>query len=330
MQTGESANYFCEPTTLNELKKCLKFADKNNFKTFILGEGSNTVFSDEGFNGIVIRPCLKGIKKLSTQSSTKNEGCFEVFCGEKWDDFVSYSVDNNFAGIECLAGIPGLVGAVPIQNIGAYGQEVKDTILKVTTLHKKTLKKRVFTNSQCEFSYRNSIFKTKNDYIILSVVFKLKHKGNPTLKYKELKDSFTNKQPTLKQVQKKVLEIRKQKSMIYDKKDKNSIGAGSFFKNPIVSKEKYNKLCRKLNKDIPSWEVEGLVKIPAAWLIEQAGFNKGYIYKNIGLSEKHALVVINRKNGTTKQIVELVQLIQTEIFNKYEIKLYPEVNLVDT
>lgn len=324
IKTGGLAQFYCAPKDTNELINCLKWATLKKLPHLVISGGSNILIPDRGFNGLVIRINNKGIKKISEEASIVT---LAVQAGEIWDDFVKYTVEKNYAGVECLSGVPGLVGSSPIQNIGCYGQEACNSIKKVIALNTKTLKIKEFDNKACEFAYRNSFFKNKNDYIILEVHFALTVNGAPTLTYKDLIDAFGNTTPSLAEFRSKLLEIRSKKSMLINENDPNSISLGSFFINPLITQAKFAEICSKVDIEIPSIKVGDSVKLLAGWLIENSGFEKGYTYGNVGLSQKHALALINKGNGTTTELLEFAKLIQKKVKAKFgvELKIEPVV-----
>lgn len=332
IKLGGKAKLFYECKTEKDLIECLDYAKKNNLKIQILGGGSNIIFSDDGFDGLVIKIDLKGIR---IHNDFKDNVIIKVSAGEEWDDFVKYCMENKFTGVECLSGIPGSVGATPIQNVGAYGQEVKDTIIFVKAIDRESLKSIMFSNEDCLFGYRTSRFKTidKDKYIVTEVLLKLKKDGEPEIKYPELEKylkSKSEKKYFLEDVRNAVIELRKKKAMVIDENEPDSISCGSFFVNPVVSEKVYEEMYQKAGFDkdvIPHWEVDGGVKLSAAWIIENAGFKKGYTKNGAGISNKHSLALVNR-SGTTKDILKLAEEIQTKIFNKFGIVLVLEPIIV--
>lgn len=336
---GGDARYFCSCSTVDDLKEALEFAKKNAIRFHILGGGSNTIFSDDGFDGLIIKNDLKGI-------SFVDDGDFVVAnakAGEDWEPFAKTCVENGFAGIECLSGIPGLVGATPIQNVGAYGQEVKDTIVEVKALEISTLNEVSFSDSDCQFSYRESRFK-KHDagkYIVTEVTFRLKKNGRPTIHYPEVKriieasvnlSSLADGKESLEAVRKIVLSLRRKKSMVIDRNDPNTRSVGSFFLNPIVDSDQFSTISNQWNKigdgtEVPTFPFENKKKIPAAWLIEKSGFNKGYKKNGVGISENHTLALVNF-NGTTNALLELSKEIQAGVKNVFGVQLELEANVV--
>lgn len=318
---GGPAQFFVRATNEHDVVETVKFASENALPLFILGGGSNILVSDSGFNGIVLQIAIAGI-----QANTREGGVFvEAGAGEDWDGFVQYCVENDLAGVECLSGIPGFVGGTPVQNVGAYGQDVAETIRRVKCLDRESGQIVVLDNSECEFAYRESIFNTqyRDRFIVLSVTFELLKGGSPKIVYRELADHFSSQKPSIQEVRDAVLKIRRSKSMVLDPLDPNSKSAGSFFRNPIVSKEKLEKL-RTLEHLIPSFEYGEMFKIPAAWLIEKAGFHKGFTLGRAGISSNHSLAIVNCGNSTAAEIVALKDLIQKAVATKFGIELQPE------
>lgn len=318
---GGPARFFVQATNEHDVVETVKFASENALPLFILGGGSNILVSDSGFNGIVLQIAIAGI-----QANPREGGVFvEVGAGENWDGFVQYCVENDLAGVECLSGIPGFAGGTPVQNVGAYGQDVAETIRWVKCLDRESSQIVMLDNSECEFAYRESIFNTqyRDRFIVLSVTFELLKGGSPKLVYRELADHFSSQKPTIQEVRDAVLKIRRSKSMVLDPLDRNSKSAGSFFKNPIVSEEKLEKL-RTLDHLIPSFEYGEMFKIPAAWLIEKAGFHKGFTLGRAGISSNHSLAIVNCGNSTAAEILALKDLIQEAVATKFGIELRPE------
>ncbi len=321
---GGQARYFVECTTKEDIIEALEFASKNKLKIHILGGGSNTIFSDEGYLGLVLKIALKGI----AVEEDKNIATLRVAAGEIWDEFVQFCIERRFVGVECLSGIPGLVGATPIQNVGAYGQEVKDTIVKVKALDRQNLKTVEFTNAECEFNYRQSRFKQKdrNKYIILEVVYKLPKNKPVEIKYKELQNELGEKAAST-QVRAAVLALRKKKSMLVDKNDPNSRSVGSFFVNPILTKAEFLALKKLKNKNVPVFPSKDKVKVSAAWLVEHSGFPRGYRKNGVGISANHALALVNY-GGTTKELLTLASEIEQAVYRRFGIRLEREPECV--
>ena len=321
---GGKARLFVRATGETEIIEALKFAEQNDLEVFILGGGSNVLIADEGFDGIVLQIALKGISALTEKDETVY---ITAQAGEDWDEFVAFCVKNNLAGVECLSGIPGFVGGTPVQNVGAYGQEVSETIESVRVFDRKSKEILELTNADCKFAYRTSIFNTteKNRFVVLAVKYALKKNGAPKIVYQDLQTFFGDKKPTLTETRQAVLKIRSDKSMVINSKDINTKSAGSFFKNPIVSKEKYAEMCVSWGDVIPNYVVGAeTLKIPAAWLIEKSGFQKGYVKGNAGLSTKHTLAIVNLGNASANDVLALKKEIQMQVKKRFDVDLKPE------
>jgi UDP-N-acetylmuramate dehydrogenase len=322
LQIGGPARYFSEASTIEDVFGALDFARSRDLQVFVLGGGSNLLISDAGIDGLVIRVAIQG---LTIDESQKKHTAVTAGAGISWDELVEKSVSMGLAGFECLSGIPGLVGGSPIQNIGAYGQEVSESIVAVCCVDRVTGKVAELTNADCNFSYRSSIFNGEfsGRYIVLGVTYSLVKGSAPKIVYKDLIEYFAQKSPTLREVRDAVLRIRRSKSMVIDHADQNSRSAGSFFKNPVIDGKALEALQASFGP-IPSFHIGNRVKVPAAWLIENAGFHKGYGKGNVGISESHTLAIINRGNGTAAEVLELMNEIQRAVSEKYDIDLLPE------
>jgi UDP-N-acetylmuramate dehydrogenase len=323
MKIGGNARFFVRAETESQVAAAFDFAEENDFEIFILGGGSNVLIADEGFGGLVLQIALKGVEI--------SENLVIAQAGEDWDEFVRFCVENDLQGVECLSGIPGLIGGTPVQNVGAYGQEVSETITKVRAFDRKSKEILELTNADCQFSYRASIFNTtaKNRFIVLSVTFALNKNAAPKIVYKDLQSYFGDRQPNLSETREAVLEIRRRKSMVIDEQDPNSKSAGSFFKNPIVGGERFAEIAAIAAKfgveNVPNFAVdEKSVKIPAAWLIENSGFEKGYIKNGAGISTRHTLALINCGAAAAKDVISLKNEIQTKVKEKFGVELTPE------
>lgn len=321
---GGRARYFVEAGNEKDILGAIEFAGENALEIFILGGGSNILISDEGFDGLVLKISVKGVV-LSDENS---EAVFVTAgAGEDWDELAAFCARENLQGFECLSGIPGLVGGTPVQNVGAYGQEISETIVSVKVLERASGKIFEMTNCDCCFAYRTSVFNTteKNRFIVLAVTFALKSSGEPKIIYKDLREYFGEKKPTLRETREAVLEIRRAKSMVIDLRDPNSKSAGSFFKNPVVKRERFAEICGKFGGAIPCYSVdENAVKIPAAWLIERSGFHKGYRKGNAGISTKHTLAIVNLGNASANDVIALKNEIQRKVQEHFGILLKPE------
>lgn len=319
---GGEARFFVEAKSENDVAEAVRFAGETNLEIFILGGGSNVVIADKGFDGLVLQISLKGI---STGART-NETLITARAGEDWDEFVAFCVCENLAGIECLSGIPGFVGGTPVQNVGAYGQEVSETLRSVRVFDRVQKSFADLLNAECGFSYRKSIFNTteKNRYIVLAVTYALEKNGEPKIVYADLLKYFAEKKPTLKETRDAVIEIRAAKSMVIRESDPNRRSVGSFFKNPVVSNEKFKEVVEEF-ANAPSYKMsDESVKIPAAWLIEQSGFYKGYKKGNAGISTKHTLAIVNLGGASAAEILALKEEIQTGVNERFEILLETE------
>ena len=314
---GGPAKYFVRASTVDELRAAL---DWSQVPVFILGGGSNLLIADEGFDGLVIAIDLRGI----TIESEDDYAMVKVAAGEPWDTFVRFAVQNGWAGIECLSGIPGLTGATPIQNVGAYGQEVSETIARVEVLDRREGIVKWLTNWDCRFGYRSSLFKNveRDRYVVLSVTFRLKRNGSAAIRYPELLKEVGSK-TDVASVRDAVIAIRRRKGMVLDPNDPDTRSDGSFFMNPIVDAEYAESL-----PEMPKFPGDGGVKLSAAWLIEHAGFEKGFTHGRAGISTKHTLAIVNRGGATAKEVLELVRMIQEKVRERFGIELQPEPNFV--
>jgi UDP-N-acetylmuramate dehydrogenase len=233
---------------------------------------------------------------------------------------------NGWAGVECLSGIPGSAGATPIQNVGAYGQDVSETIIRVEVLERDTGRVVTLTNWDCRFAYRSSIFKNaaKDKYVVLAVTYRLTPDGKPAIRYPELQ-KLVDEGASLQEVRESVIAVRKRKGMVIDPADPDTRSDGSFFMNPVLARAEFERLP---NRDMPHYPSGDEVKLSAAWLIEHAGFHKGWIHGNVGLSTKHTLAVINRGGGTAREVLSLVKSIQAKVRETFGVELHPEPNFV--
>ena len=326
LKVGGPARYFIEAKTIADTQDAIEFAGSRSLPLFVLGGGSNLVVSDAGWSGVVLKIAIAGIEARA------QDGIFEVGAGEEWDKFVATAVSRSCSGVECLSGIPGSVGGTPVQNVGAYGQEVAETIQSVTVLEIQTRKVCELTNKNCGFHYRASIFNTthRGRYIILKVNYALIPGGRPHLQYADLKNHFAgwNEVPTLTDVREAVRKIRASKGMLITEGDPDCRSAGSFFKNPVLSADSFDQLTKRAaekNLQIPSYPaLESQRKVSAAWLVEHSGFSKGFISGNVSISRKHALAIVNRGEATAAEVVALRNHIQDRVQDIWSIRLEPE------
>jgi len=319
-----NAAAFVDITSVDQLKQVIQ-QNNNKLPLFILSGGSNMLLTKD-VDALVLHLNTKGIEVVNEDHDFV---WIQAQAGEIWHDFVLNTVDRNLGGLENLSLIPGKVGSSPIQNIGAYGVEIKDTFHSLTALNLQTLEIETFSNTDCEFGYRESVFKNKlkDKYIITSVTFKLKkpphilHTSYGAIQ-QEL-DLMSISTPTIKDVSNAVIAIRQSKLP-----DPKEIGnSGSFFKNPIIDKTLYQSLLEK-NSDIPHYPVNDFqVKVPAGWLIEQAGL-KGYRKGDAGVHTKQALVLVNYGNATGDELINLAKYVQATVLEKFGIEINPEVNII--
>lgn len=317
-----SAKDFVTATSINELQKILKLKPEN---LFVLGGGSNMLLTKNINNSLVIHINIKGIKKID-----ENPGFvfINVSAGENWHDFILWCIDNNYGGLENMSLIPGNVGTAPIQNIGAYGTELKDNFIECEAIEIETGIIKSFSKIECEFDYRNSVFKNKlkGKYIITSVTFKLTKKNHIlNTAYGVIEKELEGKNilsPTIKDISNAVIAIRKSKLP-----DPKTLGnSGSFFKNPVITQQEFEVFIAKY-PEAPNYKISyNEIKVPAGWLIEQAGF-KGKQYGDAGVHEKQALVLVNHGNATGKEIWDLAMKIKTTVKEKFGIEINPEVNV---
>jgi len=326
LQVGGSARYLVEAASPDDVREAVSFSSERKLPLFILGGGSNLVVSDSGWPGLVLRVTIPSFKEPAP-------GLYEVGAGYDWDGLVAHAVEHNCAGIECLSGIPGTVGGTPIQNVGAYGQEVSTTIVSVHAFDRETGAFRDLSNAECGFGYRASNFNRDptGRFIVLRVTYQLNPGGNPCLDYADLKKQFEARHPalspTLGEVRDAVREIRRRKGMLVDPADisgnPDSRSAGSFFKNPIVALDHYERLTTEY--DMPKWWA-GLnrMKLSAAWLVENAGFHKGYTRGTVGISSKHALAIVNRGGATARDVLSLRDEIVKRVQDRFGVTLLTE------
>jgi UDP-N-acetylmuramate dehydrogenase len=326
---GGPARFFFRADSVDELRDALRWARENDQQVFILGGGSNLLISDAGFDGLVIQLDLRGITVESEDAETV---MVKAAASEPWDPFVAYTVEHGWAGVECLSGIPGSTGATPIQNVGAYGQDVSETIVRVETYDRNIGVVVWFTNWECRFGYRSSLFKNyeRDRYVVLSVTFRLRRNGAATVKYPELQKFVAERGVSLDDlegVREAVIAIRKRKGMVLDADDPDTRSDGSFFMNPVLTLAQYDDFARRA-PEAPHFPSGDEVKLSAAWLIEHAGFTKGFTHGNVGLSSKHSLAVINRGGGTAAEVVELVKMIQNAVREQFGVEIHPEPNFI--
>ena len=323
LRLGGPARRMVDATTEDELVAAVRDADDAGEPLLVLAGGSNVVVADDGFPGTVVRVATRGVEY---DGATRT-----VQAGEEWDPFVAACVGDDLAGIECLSGIPGSVGATPIQNVGAYGQEVSETVVSVRVLDRSSGEVEELPNEACGFSYRSSAFKREpGHWVVLAVTFRLvPDRLSRPIQYAELARALNVEvggRAPLEEVREAVLALRRRKGMVIDAGDPDSVSAGSFFTNPILTTEEFARLEKRVAGAIPHWpEADGRVKTSAAWLIERAGFEKGYgDPRTIAISSKHTLALTNRGEGTTAQLVALARELADGVRRELGVELHPE------
>lgn len=325
LRVGGPARNFVEAHNEEEIISALIAAGDS--PVLILGGGTNVLISDAGFEGTVIHITNNS---LVAEVDACSGATLTIGAGENWDDFVALTIERGYAGLETLSGIPGTIGAAPIQNIGAYGHEVAEFITRVRTYDHKAKSVKTFTNSECEFEYRSSLFKRNpGQFIILDVQFQIRIGDlSDPITYLELAkklDLQMGDKAPVQTVRQAVLELRASKGMLLDPNDSDSRSAGSFFTNPVISQQAADAL----PDAAPKWPlIDGRVKISAAWLIENAGIRKGDEIGGARISTKHVLALTNAGDATATDLIELAKSAQAKVYEKFGIKLEPEVNLV--
>src|ERR1700730_18442608 len=325
LKVGGPARYFTEPKSAAEVAEGVNFARSKDLPLFVLGGGSNLVVSDAGWPGLVLKLAVRGIEERTENGKT----LFDVGAGEEWDRFGARAVTRNCAGIECLSGIPGSVGGTPVQNVGAYGQEVSETIESVEVLDRNDGQLRELCREACGFTYRSSIFNTteRGRFIILRVVYALTPGGDPRISYADLQRHFEGREtlPNLAETREALRHIRALKGMLIVDGDPDCQSAGSFFKNPIISREQHEDLQKRAaakGLTLPSYPaLEKSKKVSAAWLGQHSGFARGYGDGHVGISSKHALAVVNRGGATADEIVALKERIQQRVEELWGVQL---------
>lgn len=333
---GGPARWLLEAGDELALREALAFAAERGAPLYVLGGGSNLLIADRGLDAVVLRPKLLGISVARAGDRVH----VRAAAGVPWDGLVAAAVAEGWAGIECLAGIPGDVGATPIQNVGAYGQEVSETIVEVRALDRATGAAVKLDRERCRFGYRDSAFKReeRGRYLITEVTFALTPGGAAAVRYPELRRALGDPAaaPPLAEVREAVLRLRRSKSMVLDPADENGRSAGSFFMNPTLEEAAFAVVRGRIEaagvlgpgEGIPTFPAgEGRVKVPAAWLIERAGFTKGFVRGRAGISTRHALALVNRGGAEAREILELAALIRREVRGRFGVALAPEPDL---
>jgi UDP-N-acetylmuramate dehydrogenase len=325
-EIGGPARWFAEATSEDDVEAAVEFATVRSLRLFVLGGGSNLLVSDAGFDGLVLRIALRGVQV--------DGAVLSAAAGEDWDALVARSVDAGLGGMECLSGIPGTVGGTPVQNVGAYGQEVSRTIRTVRGFDRASGKWMDLTNADCAFAYRRSRFNQGPDrdrFIVSRVTYALELNAPASVVYADLKQYFKNQGangPCLQQVRAAVLNIRLGKGMVVNPENPERRSAGSFFKNPVVAASELPRIAAAVNlsdPEVPRYPAGiGEVKLPAAWLLERAGFVKGYRLGAAAVSSRHTLALTNQGGATASDIAALRDAIQSRVQQLFGISLEPE------
>lgn len=344
MQVGGEAAFFAQPHREDELRGLLSWREKKALPLYVLGGGSNVVVADDGLEGLVLQWRDQSKQVISDDG---NDVLVRVGGGHDWDELVAWSVEEGLAGLECLSGIPGCVGASPIQNIGAYGQELCESFVSacVVDLHvlAENMELEEWDRERCAFGYRDSAFKRSvpGRWLVLSVVLRLRRGGEPALRYAELtrtvealpgwNEADISPRERLQLVRDTVIRLRRRKSMVVDASDPNSRSAGSFFVNPVVSvvkaKEVWERMGPFLGEGVtmPQFPApDGQIKLAAGWLIEKSGLVKGCSWGHVGLSAHHALALINRGGATAFELLQFARFVQLHVEKVSGVTLHPE------
>lgn len=339
LRLGGPARYLARCATLEDLREALEWARSRTLAVHVLGGGSNTIFADAGFDGLVVQVALRGVEFEVQQGDMTRA---TAAAGEDWDAFVARTVEGSLSGVECLSGIPGLVGATPIQNVGAYGQEVADCIVGVRALARDTLEQVVFTPADCAFAYRTSRFKAqdRDRFIITSVTYQLAANRLPQIRYAELAkrlqadgvdlSSLAPGRAACLAVRNAVLAVRRGKSMVIDSTDPDARSAGSFYLNPVLTDAQLAQVQAAWRQrggtdaDIPVFAAgPGLHKVAAAWLVEHAGFSRGTRRGGAGISSKHALALVSYGDSTA-DLLALAEEVATGVRQTFGVELERE------
>jgi UDP-N-acetylmuramate dehydrogenase len=335
LRLGGPARRVVEGLSEAEIVEAMRAADAGGEPVLVMGSGSNLVVADEGFDGTVLRVANRGFDWTAEGSDSR----LMVGAGEPWDNVVARCVAEGFAGVECLSGIPGLVGATPIQNVGAYGQEVAQRILGVRVYDRPAGVVRELGPEKCGFGYRTSAFKRSTSHVVLAVAFGLQRSAESyPITYPELARTLgvgVGERAALGAARDAVLRLRRRKGMVLDPDDPDSVSAGSFFLNPVLSADEFAAFTQRVQRRLgdavraPSWpQGEDKVKVPAAWLIERAGFSRGYGVGRVGISSKHTLALVNRGGATTSELLGLARELRDGVRAAFGVALTPEPTLV--
>jgi UDP-N-acetylmuramate dehydrogenase len=331
---GGPARHYVRAESAQGVLDAARWAQERGLPLLVLGGGSNLVVSDEGFGGLVLHVAIRGVEARAAEGAVE----VTVGAGEPWDPFVARAVAQGWAGVECLSGIPGLVGATPIQNVGAYGQDVSETITRVRAADLARGAVVDLAADACGFGYRDSRFKREDRgrYAILAVTYRLRPGGAPSVRYPDIERALAERRsaaPSLDDVRQAVIEVRRRKSMVIDPGDPNRRSVGSFFMNPVVSAGEADRIEAALRRDGTLAPADGMPcfpapggrrKLQAAWLIERAGLERGYRRGNAGISTRHTLAIVNCGGATAREVVSLAREIRDRVRDRFGVTLVPE------
>ena len=324
---GGPARFFTDAHDEADVLAAWAWARARGIPLRILGGGSNLVVADEGVDGLVVRIGLRGLSAVAVGSAVE----LTAGAGEPWDAVVRHAVERGWAGLECLSGIPGLTGATPIQNVGAYGQEVSDTITAVRALHRERGAVVTLTATDCAFAYRDSMLKSgaPDRYAVLAVTYRLEPDGRPRVRYADLEQHLAARgvaTPSVAEVRASILDIRRGKSMVLDPDDPNRRSCGSFFLNPIVWPEEAGRIeARSGDAAMPRWRLpDGRIKLAAGWLIERAGFARGTRVGPVGLSTRHSLAIVCYDGARARDVLGFAARIRDRVEERFGVRLAPE------
>ena len=324
LRIGGPARYLVEATDEATVAAAVEWARTRRLPLRILGGGSNLVIADEGVDGLVLKIALRGVTARPGLDAVE----VTAAAGEPWYDFVRYTVERDWAGLECLSGIPGLVGATPIQNVGAYGQEVSDTLASVRALDRESGRIVTLAPADCGFGYRDSVFKSRapGRYVVLAVTYRLVPGGAPYLGYADIAREIEPASASLLTVRETVIRVRRSKSMVLDAGDPNARSCGSFFLNPIVDAAALAAIdARAAGLSMPRWpQPDGRVKLSAAWLIERAGFTRGQTDGPVGLSTRHTLALVCHDGARARDVVAFARRVRAGVEERFGVRLHPE------
>jgi UDP-N-acetylmuramate dehydrogenase len=327
MGVGGPARFFVEASDEATARAALDWARARGLPLHVLGGGSNLIVADEGVEGLVLKIALRGVEARPANDVVE----LTAAAGEPWDALVQESVERGWAGLECLSGIPGLVGATPMQNVGAYGQEVAETVSVVRALDTTSGRRVDFSNRECRFGYRDSLFRSGEPgrYVVLSVTYRLRPDGAPSVRYADVEHELARRgvaRPSLAHVRDSVLAIRRSKSMVLDPRDANRRSCGSFFMNPVVLGAELAAVEQRAgDPSMPRWPLpDGRVKLSAAWLIERAGFTRGTAEGPVGLSTRHTLAIVAHDGARARDVVAFARRLQAGVEKRFGVRLTPE------